>query len=48
MIAAYQVGQLTLDDLILEFRPRRWPPVPSACPPGMKQVGYGTRHRRVI
>jgi hypothetical protein len=36
MIAAYRAGRLSLDDLILEFRARRWPVVPSACPPGLE------------
>ena len=35
MIVAYRVGQLTLDDPLLELRARPWPAVPSACPPGM-------------
>jgi hypothetical protein len=39
MIAAYRAGQLSLGDLALEFRARRWPVVPSACPPGMEQAG---------
>jgi hypothetical protein len=39
MIAAYRAGQLTLGDLVLEFRARRWPAGPSACPPGMDQAG---------
>jgi Zeta toxin len=36
MITSFTAGQLTLDALALEFRARRWPPVPSACPPGMQ------------
>jgi Zeta toxin len=36
MIAAFQRGQLSLDGLGLEFRVRRWPPVPSVCPPGLE------------
>jgi zeta toxin len=36
MIDAYRRGQLSLDGLGLEFRVRRWPAVPSACPPGME------------
>jgi Zeta toxin len=36
MIAAFQRGQLSLDGLGLEFRARRWPAVPSVCPPGLE------------
>ena len=38
MISAYQRGQLGLEGLGLEFRVRRWPAVPSACPPGLSQA----------
>jgi len=38
MIASYRAGHLSLDDLILEFRARRWPIVPSACPPGLEHA----------
>ncbi len=38
MIAAYQAGQLSLGDLIVGFRARRWPVVPPACPPGLEQA----------
>jgi hypothetical protein len=38
MISAYQRGQLGLEGLGLEFRVRRWPAVPSACPPGLGQA----------
>jgi hypothetical protein len=38
MIGAYQSGQLTLDDLAHELRARRWPPVPSATPPGLEDA----------
>jgi hypothetical protein len=38
MIGAYRRGQLSLDGLGLEFRVRRWPEVPSACPPGLEQA----------
>jgi Zeta toxin len=35
MIDAYRRGQLGLEGLGLEFRARRWPLVPSVCPPGL-------------
>ena len=38
MIAAYRRGQLGLDGLGLEFRARRWPDVPPACPAGLEQA----------
>ena len=38
MIAAYRRGQLGLEGLGLEFRARRWPDVPPACPPGLEQA----------
>lgn len=38
MISAYQRGQLGLEGLGLEFRARRWPEVPPACPPGLEQA----------
>jgi Zeta toxin len=38
MISAYRRGQLGLEGLGLEFRARRWPVVPSACPPGLEQA----------
>jgi hypothetical protein len=38
MISAYRRGQLGLEGLGLEFRVRRWPEVPSACPPGLEQA----------
>jgi predicted kinase len=38
MISAYRRGQLSLDGLGLEFRVRRWPEVPSACPPGLEEA----------
>jgi Zeta toxin len=34
MIASYRAGQQTLEGLVREFRGRRWPAMPSACPPG--------------
>jgi len=36
MLTSYRTGQLSLDDLALKFRARRWPPVPPACPPGLE------------
>lgn len=36
MIASYRASQQTLDGLAREFRARRWPAVPSACPPGLE------------
>jgi hypothetical protein len=39
MIGAYKRGQLGLEGLGLEFRARRWPEVPPACPPGLEQAG---------
>jgi Zeta toxin len=36
MIDAYRRGQLSLDGLGLEFRARRWPAVPSVCPPALE------------
>jgi hypothetical protein len=39
MISAYRRGQLTLAALGLEFRARRWPMIPSACPPALQQAG---------
>lgn len=39
MISAYRRGQLGLEGLGLEFRARRWPEVPSACPSGLEQAG---------
>ncbi|HEY0719381.1 MAG TPA: hypothetical protein VGD68_17340 [Streptosporangiaceae bacterium] len=36
MIDAYRRGQLGLEGLGLEFRARRWPSVPSICPPGLE------------
>ena len=38
MIAAYRRGQLGLEGLGLEFRARRWPDAPPACPPGLEQA----------
>jgi hypothetical protein len=36
MIDAFRRGQLSLDGLGLEFRARRWPAVPSVCPPALE------------
>ena len=38
MLAAYRDGRLSLDDLSLEFRARRWPQVPDVCPPELEQA----------
>ena len=38
MLVSYTDGQLALDDLILEFRVRRWPAVPDVCPPELDQA----------
>ena len=36
MLASYREGVLSLDDLSLEFRARRWPRVPDVCPPELE------------
>ncbi len=38
MLAAYRAGRLTLEELTLEFRVRRWPLVPDVCPPELAQA----------
>ena len=38
MLASYRDGRLSLDDLTLEFRVRRWPQVPDVCPPELEQA----------
>lgn len=38
MLVSYRDGRLTLDDLSLEFRARRWPQVPDVCPPELEQA----------
>jgi hypothetical protein len=38
MLASYRDGQRTLDDLLLEFRARRWSGIPAVCPPGMEEA----------
>ena len=36
MLASYRDGRLSLDDVSLEFRARRWPRVPDVCPPELE------------
>ncbi|MFY9932190.1 MAG: hypothetical protein WAK82_29690 [Streptosporangiaceae bacterium] len=36
MLVAYRDGRMSLDDLSLEFRARRWPRVPDVCPPELE------------
>jgi hypothetical protein len=38
MLVSYRDGRLSLDDLSLEFRARRWPQVPDVCPPELDQA----------
>jgi hypothetical protein len=38
MLASYRDGTLSLDDLSLEFRARRWPRVPDVCPPELERA----------
>jgi hypothetical protein len=38
MLTSYRDGRLSLDDLSLEFRARRWPRVPDVCPPELEQA----------
>lgn len=38
MLVSYRDGRLSLDDLTLEFRVRRWPQVPDVCPPELEQA----------
>jgi Zeta toxin len=38
MLAAYTGGTLSMEDLELEFRARRWPQVPAVCPPDMERA----------
>jgi hypothetical protein len=38
MLVSYRDGRLSLDDLCLEFRARRWPQVPDVCPPELEQA----------
>jgi hypothetical protein len=37
-ILGYVAGNLTLEDVVRWFRARRWPDVPSACPPGLERA----------
>src|SRR6266700_1908135 len=36
MITSYREGRISLDDLSLEFRARRWPRIPDVCPPELE------------
>jgi hypothetical protein len=36
MLTSYRGGRLSLDDLSLEFRARRWPRIPDVCPPELE------------
>jgi hypothetical protein len=36
MLTSYREGRLSLDDLSLEFRARRWPRIPDVCPPELE------------
>jgi hypothetical protein len=36
MLTSYRDGRLSLDDLSLEFRARRWPRIPDVCPPELE------------
>jgi len=38
MLTSYRDGRLSLEDLTLEFRVRRWPQVPDVCPPELDQA----------
>jgi hypothetical protein len=38
MLTSYLAGKLSLEDLCLEFRARRWPPVPPVCPAGLEMA----------
>jgi hypothetical protein len=38
MLVSYRDARLSLDDLCLEFRARRWPHVPDVCPPELEQA----------
>jgi hypothetical protein len=38
MLVSYRDGRISLDDLSLEFRARRWPQVPDVCPPELEQA----------
>ena len=36
MLETYRMGGMSLDDLSLEYRARRWPRVPDVCPPELE------------
>jgi hypothetical protein len=36
MLTSYREGRISLDDLSLEFRVRRWPRIPDVCPPELE------------
>jgi hypothetical protein len=36
MLTSYRAGRISLDDLSLEFRARRWPRIPDVCPPELE------------
>lgn len=36
MLTSYREGRISLDDLSLEFRARRWPRIPDVCPPELE------------
>jgi hypothetical protein len=36
MLTSYRDGRISLDDLSLEFRARRWPRIPDVCPPELE------------
>ncbi len=38
MLVSYRDGRISLDDLSLEFRARRWPRVLDVCPPELEQA----------
>ena len=48
MLASYREGVLSLDDLSLEFRARRWPRVPDVCPPELEPARRGHRRSRAL
>ncbi|HEU5386213.1 MAG TPA: hypothetical protein VFV73_09960 [Streptosporangiaceae bacterium] len=36
LLISYREGRISLDDLSLEFRARRWPRIPGVCPPELE------------
>jgi hypothetical protein len=38
MLTSYREGRISLDDLSLEFRARRWPRIPDVCPPELESA----------